>query len=114
MSTGKETTNIDPGQENDKNASLSSDFHLDANMHYIEAIGKWTYTSEDGETLQFDEDQQQWIKIEEDLLLKLQQSAYSVPGVNEIYVTGLPPDVTVNELAEVFSKYGVLMEDLIA
>ncbi|CAG8633379.1 16254_t:CDS:10 [Funneliformis caledonium] len=149
MSTGKETTNIDPGQENDKNASLSSDFHLDANMHYIEAIGKWTYTSEDGETLQFDEDQQQWIKIEEDLLLKLQQSAYSVPGVNEsepavplkrgkrknvytsdnvnifntniftpfiiqFYVTGLPPDVTVNELAEVFSKYGVLMEDLIA
>jgi len=30
-----------------------------------------------------------------------------------VYVTNLPSDVTVEELAEIFSKYGVLMEDFV-
>ncbi|CAB4427595.1 unnamed protein product [Rhizophagus irregularis] len=147
---------VKPGQESNKEVTSTSDFLSDPKMHFVEAIGKWTYTSDDGVTLQFDEDLQQWTQIDEDLLLILQQSAYSVPGVNEsepavplkrgkrkndvytsndteqdskkqkqnsqkkkpvntsVYVTGLPPDVTVEELAEVFSKYGVLMEDLVA
>ncbi|RIA88218.1 hypothetical protein C1645_713419 [Glomus cerebriforme] len=153
MSTSKEAN---PGQQSNKEAPSTSDFLSDPKMHFIEEIGKWTYTGDDGVTLQFDEDQQQWTQIDEDLLLRLQQSAYSVPGVNEsepavplkkrgkrkpvftsndsdqdskkqkqnnqkkkpvntsVYVTGLPPDVTVEELAEVFSKYGVLMVDLIS
>ncbi len=53
MSTGEET------RDNKK----VSDFHSDPKMHFIEAIGKWTYTSDDGVTLQFDEDQQQWTQI---------------------------------------------------
>ncbi|CAG8515903.1 16425_t:CDS:10 [Rhizophagus irregularis] len=147
---------VKPGQESNKEVTSTSDFLSDPKMHFVEAIGKWTYTNDDGVTLQFDEDLQQWTQIDEDLLLILQQSAYSVPGVNEsepavplkrgkrkndvytsndteqdskkqkqnsqkkkpvntsVYVTGLPPDVTVEELAEVFSKYGVLMEDLVA
>ncbi|GBB86581.1 hypothetical protein RclHR1_00130022 [Rhizophagus clarus] len=155
MSTSKEAKNNSPVDPGNKEVSPISDFLSDPKMHFAEAIGKWTYTSDDGITLQFEEDQQKWTQIDEDLLLKLQQSAYSVPGVNEsepavplkrgkrnnvytsndteqdskkqkqnnqkkkpvntsVYVTGLPPDVTVEELAEVFSKYGVLMEDLVS
>jgi HIV Tat-specific factor 1 len=29
-----------------------------------------------------------------------------------VYVTGLPPDATTNELKDIFSKYGLLMEDM--
>ena len=35
------------------------------------------------------------------------------PTNTSVYVTNLPSDVTVEELAEVFSKYGVLMEDFV-
>ncbi|CAG8671515.1 11473_t:CDS:2, partial [Scutellospora calospora] len=118
-----------------------SDFASDPHMHYVEETGKWTYTSDDGNTWEYNEEQQQWCQMDEEVLLKLQQLAYSVPGVDEsepanpmtdqsgkkqksnnsqkkkpantsVYVSGLPPDVTVEELAEVFSKYGVLLEDL--
>ena len=63
MSTSKEAGNNDPGQESIKELSSTSDFLSDPKMHYIEAIGKWTYTSDDGVTFQFDEDQQQWTQI---------------------------------------------------
>lgn len=32
--------------------------------------------------------------------------------VTSVYVTGIPPDATVEELKNTFSKYGVIMEDL--
>ncbi|CAG8591376.1 15638_t:CDS:10 [Dentiscutata erythropus] len=131
----------------------SSNFASDPHMHFVEETGKWTYTSEDGNTWEYNEEQQQWCQMAK-VLLKLQQLAYSVPGVDEsepanpnirekrkkvytvddtdqngkkkkpnnsqkkkpantsVYVSGLPPDVTIEELAEVFSKYGVLLEDL--
>ncbi|CAG8716160.1 19534_t:CDS:10 [Cetraspora pellucida] len=128
----------------------ASDFASDPHMHFVEETGKWTYTSEDGNTWEYNEEQQQWCQMAK-VLLKLQQLAYSVPGVDEsepanpvvrekrkkvytadetdqngkkqksqkkkpantsVYVSGLPPDVTVEELAEVFSKCGVLLEDL--
>jgi HIV Tat-specific factor 1 len=66
MSTNKEAKNndpVDPGQKNNKKVTSTSDFLSDPNMHFVEAIGKWTYTSDDGVTLQFDEDQQQWTQI---------------------------------------------------
>ncbi|KAF0462696.1 Splicing factor u2af-associated protein 2 [Gigaspora margarita] len=132
----------------------STNFASDPHMHFVEETGKWTYTSEDGNTWEYNEEQQQWCQMDEEVLLKLQQLAYSVPGVDEsepanpmirekrkkvftvddtdqngkkkktnnsqkkkpantsVYVSGLPPDVTIEELAEVFSKYGVLLEDL--
>ncbi|CAG8547349.1 4288_t:CDS:10 [Acaulospora morrowiae] len=126
----------------------AEDFASDPRMHFVEATGKWIYTSDDGFTWEYNESQQNW-QQDEEVLMKTQQLAYSVPGVNEsepaapvrvkrknvytmddtdqdikkqkqkkkptntsVYVSGLPPDVTVQELAEVFSKYGVLLEDL--
>jgi hypothetical protein len=62
MSTSKEARNNDPGQEVSKEPS-TSDFLSDPKMHFIEAIGKWTYTSDNGVTFQFNEDQQQWTQI---------------------------------------------------
>ncbi|RHZ76044.1 hypothetical protein Glove_208g36 [Diversispora epigaea] len=132
----------------------TSDFANDPRMHFIEATGKWTFTSDDGLTWEYDEKNQEWCQMDEESSLKIQQLAYSVPGVNEsepaapvvrtkrknvyttnddedqnnkkqksnnsqkkkpntsVYVSGLPPNVTVEELAEVFSKYGLLLEDL--
>jgi hypothetical protein len=68
MSTSKEENNNNPGQESNK--EITSDFLSDPKMHFIESIGKWTYTSDDGITLQFDEDQQKWTQIVNYALLK--------------------------------------------
>ena len=69
MSTSKEARNNDPGQEISKESS-TSDFLSDPKMHFIESIGKWTYTSDDGVAFQFDEDQQQWTQIVIEFLLR--------------------------------------------
>lgn len=96
-----------------------------------------------------------WVKVLDDDLIRAQQAAYSVDGVDEsqpaqavlrrgkkrpasptssnsqqtasttdkvppskkpkpitsLYVTGLPLDATADEIARVFSRYGVLLED---
>lgn len=54
---------VKPGQESNKEVTSTSDFLSDPKMHFVEAIGKWTYTNDDGVTLQFDEDLQQWTQI---------------------------------------------------
>ncbi|CAG8802280.1 29215_t:CDS:2, partial [Racocetra persica] len=160
-----------------------SDFASDPHMHFVEETGKWTYTSEDGNTWEYNEEQQQWFQMarrrsfveapttrifsswcrrkrkilyhdtvkiwslqmttrnefsvflcpppkepanplvrekrkkvytadDTDQNGKKQKSQKKKPANTSVYVSGLPPDITVEELAEVFSKCGVLLEDL--
>lgn len=115
---------------------------------------RWEYEDEDGISYQQDPTTRNWMPIIDEELLKSQQAAYSVPGVDEhapaldhrkkrkiqetftsaeqeqmpdkhvkkdkpqqkpretsVYVQGLPLDVTVEEMATVFSKCGLLSED---
>ncbi|CAG8802330.1 22886_t:CDS:2, partial [Gigaspora margarita] len=165
----------------------STNFASDPHMHFVEETGKWTYTSEDGNTWEYNEEQQQckslrigrrsfvetsttrvfgsWCRRKCKILYhdtvkiwslqmttrnefsvflcpppkepanpmirekrkkvftvddtdqngkkkKTNNSQKKKPANTSVYVSGLPPDVTIEELAEVFSKYGVLLEDL--
>lgn len=113
--------------------------------------GKWAFIGKDGIKFEYDPALSAWfpvasyslIQITDDLL-KAQQSAYSVEGVDEaipekllkvkrkreqkpkeevvkeekintaIYVTGLPHDTTIEEVAEVFKLAGVFFIDPIS
>ncbi|KZV95134.1 hypothetical protein EXIGLDRAFT_739792 [Exidia glandulosa HHB12029] len=126
----------------------------DPHIHFSRETGRWEYEDDDGNTLEWDMQKAAWIPVVDDELLRKQQAAYSVAGVDEeapvepkakkrkkddvdpdapvnikrakgptrapaerqskntaVYVTGLPPDTTKDELVERFSKFGVLMED---
>ncbi|CAG8458555.1 6495_t:CDS:10 [Paraglomus occultum] len=151
MSTDDTSTTTNPV------SSVKSEFSSDPRMHFIEETGKWTYTDDDGVPYEYDEAQGAWFPMFNEQLIEAQQSAYSVPGVDEaapvirekrnkrknvytmddpdnnsgkrqkhnhqqqqrkptntsVYVTNLPSDVTVEELTEVFSKCGLLMEDFV-
>ncbi|CAG8726154.1 5438_t:CDS:2, partial [Ambispora leptoticha] len=103
------------------------DFSSDPRMHFVQETEKWTYTGDDGVTYEYDEIQKAWFPMYNEKLIEAQQSAYSVPGVNEaepilpkprtkrknVYTMDDDVHVTVEELAEVFSKCGVLMEDYV-
>ncbi|KAJ3108227.1 hypothetical protein HDU97_001761 [Phlyctochytrium planicorne] len=88
---------------------------------------------EDGVKYIWDESQRAWFPMWDENLISQQQSAYGgnddpneqepkkkpkdkeppkKKPITSVYVTGLPLDVTIEELKESFEKYGILMEDL--
>ncbi|KAJ3054450.1 hypothetical protein HK097_001792 [Rhizophlyctis rosea] len=121
-----------------------------ANIQYIEETGKYVSTDADGISYEWDAEKNAWFPMYDESLVDLQQSVYSVEGVDEtvpiperrgkrkkekvytydepmekkpktepkkkpntsVYVTGLPHDATVDEVKEVFEKYGILMVDM--
>ncbi|EJD52695.1 hypothetical protein AURDEDRAFT_111297 [Auricularia subglabra TFB-10046 SS5] len=128
----------------------------DPHIHFSRGTGRWEYEDDDGNTMEWDMVKSAWVPVVDDELLKKQQAAYSVAGVDEeapaleprakkrkkeedpdlpvnikrpkkggasaaprpqvskntaVYVTGLPPDATKDEVVERFSKFGLIMED---
>lgn len=125
----------------------------DPHIHFSRETGRWEYEDDDGNTMEWDMVKSAWVPVVDDDLLKKQQAAYSVAGVDEeapaleprakkrkkeedpdlpvnikrskkgsaskpqvskntaVYVTGLPPDATKDEVVERFSKFGLIMED---
>ncbi|KIR82867.1 HIV Tat-specific factor 1 [Cryptococcus gattii E566] len=143
------------------NAPIPGHFEQDTRVSFDQVSGKWQY--EDDEGTEHEWNGTAWIPIIDDELVKAQQAAYSVPGVDEstpsnaaiareerrnkkrkkgekdytsntsnapaahvtskpapapsvpkktgVWVTNLPPNTTVQKLADVFSKAGVLHID---
>ncbi|KIJ39912.1 hypothetical protein M422DRAFT_780920 [Sphaerobolus stellatus SS14] len=133
-------------------------FESDERIHFNKESGTWRFEDDDGAEMEWDTTKNVWVPVIDDDLVKAQQAAYSVPGVDEstpaapvlkrtkrkepedytsstlnaepatsnkrsktseprkskntaVYVTGLPPDTTVDEVVERFSKFGIIMED---
>ncbi|WVO18299.1 hypothetical protein L204_106014 [Cryptococcus depauperatus] len=144
------------------NHPIPGKFEEDPRVAFDKVSGKWQYENEDG--TEYEWNGTHWLPIVDEELLKAQQAAYSVPGVDEstpsnaviareerrnkkrkknekdytsntsntsgsngqkdkpvpqqsvpkktgVWVTNLPPNTTVENLASVFSKAGVLLID---
>ncbi|CDO69368.1 hypothetical protein BN946_scf184961.g10 [Trametes cinnabarina] len=138
-------------------------FANDPRVHFDRAAGTWRFEQDDGTELEYDAAKGAWVpvrlrQLDEDLV-KAQQAAYSVAGVDEetpaapvlkrlnkkrkepadgpgpsgsskrgksnngdapperrskntaVYVTGLPPDTDMDEVAARFGKFGLIEED---
>ncbi|KAG9302907.1 hypothetical protein G9A89_022323 [Geosiphon pyriformis] len=135
-------------------SNLNPDFASDPRMQFVQETEKWTYIANDGVSYEYDEIHKAWFPMYNEDLIEAQQSAYSIPGIDEaepvvskqktkrkivytmddtgqsskkqkpnnqgkkkpntsVYVTGLPKDVSSEEIAQVFSKCGLLMEDYV-
>ncbi|KAF8325274.1 uncharacterized protein EI90DRAFT_2186841 [Cantharellus anzutake] len=147
-------------------------FADDPRYFFDTVSGKWQYEADDGTELEYDTVARAWVPLVEEDLLKAQQAAYSVAGVDEeapaapvlkrhkkrkdvdytsstipsdagpsikrrkgdsgtahngegssstakltqskntaVFVSGLPPDTTFEEMVARFKPFGVLMED---
>ncbi|GJJ06061.1 hypothetical protein Clacol_000249 [Clathrus columnatus] len=164
------TTNTPPaviqGRTFEEQAAAFGD---DERVHFSKESGTWRYEAEDGMEMEWDVSKSAWVPVIDDDLVKAQQAAYSLPGVDEsvpaapvmkreskkrkapedytsnttpsgsgvnikrakgskaanngattetrqskntaVYITGLPPDTTKDELAARFSKCGLIMEN---
>ncbi|KAJ8653673.1 hypothetical protein O0I10_010711 [Lichtheimia ornata] len=132
-----------------------ADFASDSRYTLNKETNKWSYVGDDGVCYEYDESLAAWFPMYDEDLIKQQQSAYAIEGVDEsepavqprqkkkrvytyeeenegnsnnnakkqkrdtakrpntsVYVTGVPPDATIEEIKEVFTKCGVIMEDL--
>ncbi|PVG02380.1 hypothetical protein CPB86DRAFT_697072 [Serendipita vermifera] len=141
-----------------------ADFEADPRIHYNTVTQKWETEDDDGNEMEWDATKSVWVPLVDEELLRQQQAAYNVEGVDEntpaapvlarenkkrkagdsngnigsssgppkkkgkkgngetatetkhskntaVYVTHLPRDATVEEIAERFGKFGVIMED---
>ncbi|KAG6337083.1 hypothetical protein ID866_1994 [Astraeus odoratus] len=135
-------------------------FAADDCVHFSKETGTWRFEQEDGTELEYDAAKGHWVPVVDEDLVKKQQAAYAVPGVDDeapaapvlrrtnkkrkepddviavsaavgpsskrgksdkeksqkskntaVFVTGLPPDTEVAEVAERFRKFGVIEED---
>ncbi|KAI7881427.1 hypothetical protein K492DRAFT_128874 [Lichtheimia hyalospora FSU 10163] len=120
-----------------------ADFASDSRYTLNKETNKWSFIGDDGVCYEYDESLAAWFPMYNEDLIKQQQSAYAIEGVDEspavqprqkkkrvytyeekqkrdtakrpntsVYVTGVPSDATVEEIKEVFTKCGVIMEDL--
>ncbi|ORX93255.1 hypothetical protein K493DRAFT_262613 [Basidiobolus meristosporus CBS 931.73] len=112
----------------------------DSRMVYVPETGKWTYTSDEGISYEYDETQHAWFPMWNENLVNSQQSIYDDPSqkntedtdskappvkakpekrplpnkkpVTSVYVSGLPLDTDVDEISKFFTKCGILQEDI--
>ncbi|KAI0332351.1 hypothetical protein GY45DRAFT_1352820 [Cubamyces sp. BRFM 1775] len=145
-------------------------FANDPRVHFDRTAGTWRFEQDDGTELEYDAAKGAWVPVLDEDLVKAQQAAYSVAGVDEetpaapvlkrlnkkrkepadgagpygtskrgknadgtstsnngassssaaperrskntaVYVTGLPPDTDMDEVASRFGKFGLIEED---
>ncbi|OSD06718.1 hypothetical protein PYCCODRAFT_1430915 [Trametes coccinea BRFM310] len=135
-------------------------FANDPRVHFDRTAGTWRFEQDDGTELEYDAAKGAWVPVLDEDLVKAQQAAYSVAGVDEetpaapvlkrlnkkrkepadgpgpsgsnkrgkngdaaassserrskntaVYVTGLPPDADMDEIAARFGKFGLIEED---
>ncbi|ORY92220.1 hypothetical protein BCR43DRAFT_497979 [Syncephalastrum racemosum] len=61
----------------------TKDFSKDPRMKLSEETGKWSYVGDDGISYEYDENLAAWFPMYNDDLVRSQQSAYAVEGVDE-------------------------------
>ncbi|KAF5393527.1 hypothetical protein D9757_000573 [Collybiopsis confluens] len=149
-------------------SSASAQAVVDSRVYLDKETNTWRYEEDDGSEMEFDATKGLWVPLIDDELVKAQQAAYSISGVDEstpaapvlkregkkrkepedytsataipeagpsikrgkldsnkkdkppgerkskntaVYVTNLPVDTSMDELVQLFSKYGVIEED---
>ena len=108
-------------------------------VSFNKITSKFEYEDEDGICFEFDDEKKAWFPVLDDELLSQQQKAYASQNDTEtnmierikqekeklkhkprlkpvrkntaVYVENLPLDINKTEIAEIFSKCGILMED---
>ncbi|KAE9965984.1 hypothetical protein EG328_009237 [Venturia inaequalis] len=128
--------------------SSVEEFNADPRVSFSRQDGRYILEDHDGSEWEWEESLGKWIAAVDEKLLKQQQQAYAVAGVDEsepaeasikkrkqeenansggnkkpkkekkervntaVYVTSLPLDVTIEEVHDVFSKYGIIAEEV--
>lgn len=119
------------------------EFDRDDRISFSRLDNKYIAVQDDGTEYEFDNGLRRWIPVIDEALIEEQQRGYMMPGADTddtqpqsrpaqgkkrkgnhsndrepkqntaVYVTGLPPDATVDEVAELFSrKCGVIAEEI--
>ncbi|BDD54716.1 hypothetical protein MPDQ_000317 [Monascus purpureus] len=118
-----------------------SEFDSDPRISFSKLDNKFILETEDGQEYEYDTALKRWILSVDDDLLQQQQEAYKVAGVDEqeeskqqlkrkrkskdiaqkpkkprvntaVFVTSIPLDATFDEIRDVFSKCGVIAEEI--
>ncbi|KAI9011214.1 hypothetical protein BC832DRAFT_529193 [Gaertneriomyces semiglobifer] len=122
-------------------AAAAASWQNDPKTRFIEETGKYVHTGDDGVSYEWDEDKHAWFPMWDETLIESQQAAYGEAIIENnttqlkqkrkkvytsdepkvepkkkpntaVYISGLPCDVTMDEMKEVFGKCGLFMEDL--
>ncbi|CAE6417292.1 unnamed protein product [Rhizoctonia solani] len=64
-------------------ARLQAQFASDPRIHFSRETGAWHYEADDGREMQWDATKNAWLEVVDDELVKAQQAAYAVEGVDE-------------------------------
>ncbi|KAF5348626.1 hypothetical protein D9758_006852 [Tetrapyrgos nigripes] len=64
-------------------ASLPAHFADDPRVYFSKDTNTWRYEEEDGTEMEYDAAKGSWVPLVDEELIKKQQAAYSVPGVDE-------------------------------
>ncbi|KAF8552527.1 hypothetical protein OG21DRAFT_1511389 [Imleria badia] len=63
--------------------SITDIFEADDRVHFAKETATWRFEQEDGTELEYDTTKSQWLPVVDEDLLRKQQAAYSVAGVDE-------------------------------
>ncbi|CUA66762.1 Splicing factor U2AF-associated protein 2 [Rhizoctonia solani] len=64
-------------------ARLQAQFASDPRIHFSKETGAWHYEADDGREMQWDANKNVWVEVVDDDMVKAQQAAYAVEGVDE-------------------------------
>jgi HIV Tat-specific factor 1 len=64
-------------------ARLQAQFASDPRVHFSRETGAWHFEADDGKEMQWDANKNAWVEVVDDELVKAQQAAYAIEGVDE-------------------------------
>ncbi|KDN49824.1 hypothetical protein RSAG8_01889, partial [Rhizoctonia solani AG-8 WAC10335] len=69
--------------EEQAHARLQAQFASDPRIHFSKETGAWHFEADDGKEMQWDAIKNVWVEVVDDELVKAQQAAYAIEGVDE-------------------------------
>ncbi|KAJ1304654.1 hypothetical protein OPQ81_005795 [Rhizoctonia solani] len=69
--------------EEQAHARLQAQFASDPRIHFSKETGAWHFEADDGREMQWDATKNVWVEVVDDEMVKAQQAAYAVEGVDE-------------------------------
>ncbi|KAB5592594.1 Splicing factor U2AF-associated protein 2 [Ceratobasidium theobromae] len=70
-------------EEDATHARLQAQFSSDPRIHFSKETGAWHFEADDGREMQWDATKNVWVEVVDEDMLKAQQAAYAVEGVDE-------------------------------
>ncbi|CAE6508648.1 unnamed protein product [Rhizoctonia solani] len=69
--------------EEQAHARLQAQFASDPRIHFSKETGAWHFEADDGQEMQWDANKNVWVEVVDDEMVKAQQAAYAIEGVDE-------------------------------